>query len=169
MKIDTVMTHVSHEEDLPFLRTKLYDVNMRLFRINSNYRDVIDRCCEAMNQAFRDGFEDYKPLHGISGANLAIPFNIIGIVRNRGRMNAYLEIMINPKITKTYGDIVESESNCGSIRLKEPISIKRHEMIDLEWFDASGTLIKKEGIGRQRGSLTIQHEVDHNLGILITD
>lgn len=169
MKIDNLLTHISHGEDLPFLRTKLFDVNMRLFSVSDSYRIVIFHCCQLIKQAALTNFEDYKKPHGMSGANVGIPFNIIGIVRNRGMRNEYCEIMINPKITKRYGNLINCESNCGSIRLKEPIKIKRHRLIDLEWFDDEGVKREMTNIDVDDQSLTIQHEVEHNLGILITD
>ena len=169
MKIDDVMTHISHEEDLPFLRTKLFDVNMRLFRSNPSYKALIIHACQVVGEHALAIHEGYKKPHGTSGANLAIPFNIIGIVRQRGQKNEYCQVMINPKITRQYGSKIRSQSNCGSIRLKEPITIERYDTIDLEWFDETGIPHKQFMIGRDQGSLTIQHEVDHNLGILITD
>lgn len=169
MNIDNVMTHISHAEDLPFLRTKLFDVNMRLFKSNPSYKALIIHACQVIRKTALTTFEGYKKPHGTSGANLAIPFNIIGVVRNRGSDREYCQIMINPKITKRYGNKVRCESNCGSIRLKEPITIERYDTINLEWFGENGVPCKQFMIGRDQGSLTIQHEVDHNLGVLITD
>lgn len=169
MKIDFTLTHISHPEDLPFLRKPLFDVNMRLYRCNGDYNTLVGMCCAMISTTARTKFEDYKKPHGTSGANLAIPFNIIAVVRNRGEDDEYVETMINPKITKRYGDVVKRQSNCGSIRLKEQITIERPSLIDYEYYDQQGELHKFEGVGPENGSLTIQHEVDHNLGILITD
>jgi peptide deformylase len=169
MKVNDYITYVGNEEDRPFLKQPLFDVNMRLFASNPSYRRLVKQCCGLIRVLALTKFEDYKKNHGISGANVAIPFNIIGIVRNRGLMNEHCQVMINPKITAYYGPQVESQSNCGSLRLPDPITISRPEFIDLEWFDENGHRCTKSGIGRGDQSLTIQHEVDHNLGILITD
>lgn len=169
MKIDFTMTHISHAEDLPFLRKPLFDVNMRLYRCSGNYLELIQHCCAVIDAAAQTKFEDYKKPHGTSGANLGIPFNIIAIVRNRGQEDEYVETMINPKITRKYGEVVSRQSNCGSIRLKEQITIERPSLIDFEYYDQQGEWKRLEGVGPEEGSLTIQHEVDHNLGILITD
>lgn len=169
MKINDLLTHVSQNEDLPFLRTKLFDVNMRLFSASGFYREVIFHCCQLIKRAALTNFEDYKKPHGMSGANVGIPFNIIGIIRHRGTRDEICEIMINPKITKRHGEVMNCESNCGSIRLKEPITVKRHTLIDLEWFDEGGVKHTEINIDVNNQSLTIQHEVEHNLGILITD
>jgi peptide deformylase len=169
MKVNDVLTHVDNAEDLPFLKIKLFDVNMRLFASSCSYRHMIKVCCDLIKEAALIPFEDYKKPHGMSGANVGIPFNIIGIVRDRGEKNECCQIMINPKILKRYGDLVEVQSNCGSIRLKEPIKVKRHQFIDLEWFSIFGNKRSIIGINPDNQSLTIQHEVEHNLGILITD
>jgi peptide deformylase len=169
MKINNLLTHISDKNDLVYLKQPLFDVNIRLFRISSAYRHLIETCCNHIRLAALEKYEDYKAPHGMSGANVAIPFNIIGIVRERGTNKQYCEIMINPKILKTFGPIIETKSNCGSIRLKEPISIKRNSVIDLSWVDETGYPRTKSNIGVAEQSLTIQHEVDHNIGILITD
>jgi|ERR1035437_250896 peptide deformylase len=169
MKVNDILTHVDNAEDLPFLKSKLFDVNMRLFSTSFSYRRMIKTCCELIKEAALIPFEDYKKPHGMSGANVGIPFNIIGIVRNRGKNSEYCQIMINPKILRKYGDLAECESNCGSIRLKKPIKVKRSDLIDLMWFRESGQKEIESAIGPSEQSFTIQHEVDHNLGILITD
>src|ERR1035437_1042900 len=154
MRVNDVLTHVDNAEDLPFLNSKLFDVNIRLLKSSSPYRMMIT-CCELIEKLALTQFEDYKKPHGMSGANVGIPFNIIGIVRNRGQEKEWCHIMINPRILKKYGDLVEVQSNCGSIRLKEPITVKRHKFIDLEWYGMFGNKLRSIGINPDNQSLTI--------------
>lgn len=104
----------------------------------------------------------------MSGANVAIPFNIIAVVRNRGRQDEYVEAMINPRVVSYSEDKVKTVSNCGSIRLPEPIEITRFKSVMVEWYTESGEK-RTETFIRDNGGFTIQHEIDHNLGILIWD
>lgn len=169
MNISDYLTHIDNKEDKPFLKTPLFDVNIRLFISNQKYNQIIMDCCELISFCAVTKMDGYKLPHGMSGANVGIPFNIIGIVKNRGQSNAYCEIMINPKILKYQGKKVESLSNCGSIRLEKPIKIKRWPSILIEWFDTKGIKKVYDFVGGSANVFTIQHEVDHNLGILITD
>src|SRR5688572_4592509 len=132
------ITHISNEEDLPFLRTKLFDVNMRLFHSSEEYREIIKYCCSHIQWLALDEMEGYKKPHGMSGANAGIPFNIIAVVRNRDKENEYCQIMINPKIIGHSTKQVETESNCGSIRLENPIKILRWYEVRVQWYDTEG-------------------------------
>lgn len=175
MNIDDYLTHISRPDDLPFLRTKLLDVNVRLFKSNDKYREIILKCCELIQFCCLNKFDGYKLPHGMSGANVGIPFNIIGISKKRGTENAYCTVLINPQIVRTGNKLVETDSNCGSIRLEKSIKIVRKENIMVDFYKIIGLESPYELIqstawfGRDDGSLTIQHEIDHNNGILITD
>ena len=168
MHISDYVTHIDNKEDVQFLRTKLLDVNMRLFNTNAQYREIIENICSLLQWLALGKFEGYDIPYGISGANAGIPFNIIGIVKNRATYNAMCMIMINPKIEAYFGEIVNTESNCGSLRLPNKIIVKRSSDILVNYYDINGKKNKKK-FGRDEGSFTIQHEVDHNNGILITD
>jgi peptide deformylase len=168
MNISDYLTHVDNKEDTVFLKSVLFDVNIRLFNSNPIYRAVVAASCNLIRFAALNKMDGYKLPHGMSGANVGVPFNIIGIVKNRGTKNAYCQIMINPKIKQYLGELIETDTNCGSIRLEKPIKIKRYESVHIEYFDESRKR-KGEVINRYNGSFTVQHEVDHNLGILITD
>lgn len=162
------ITHIDNAEDVPYLRTPLFNVNMRLFKTSAFYRFVVLEACRLIVNLCATKMEGYKLPHGMSGANAGIPWNIIGIARNRGEKDAWTEIMINPKILAYGSKVVESQSNCGSLTLKEPITIKRHAKIDVEWHDTDGAA-HKDTFDSTTGAFTIQHEVDHNLGVMITD
>lgn len=162
------VTDIGNAEDRKYLRVPLFDVNMRLFHANAKYKGLVLSACEYISFLCLTKAEGYKLAHGFSGANAGIPWNIIAIARNRGEKDAWAEIMINPKIIDQSKEIIQSESNCGSIRLPKPIIVNRYEWIEVTWYDLNGKF-KTERFDREHGGLTIQHEVDHNLGILITD
>lgn len=162
------VTDITHAEDVPYLRTPLFNVNMRLYRTSPQYRNVVQAAVYHITCCCLTKAKGYKLPHGFSGANAGIPWNIIGIARNRGQLHAYAQIMINPRIIARSTEMIESQSNCGSIRLPEPITVRRHAWVTVEWYDGTAAFCR-ETFNRDQGGLTIQHEVDHNLGILITD
>jgi peptide deformylase len=170
MNVNDFITFIGNEEDLPYLKTSLLDVNMRLFnnKKNPTYRRIVQSCCTYLANVALKSLDGYKKPHGMSGANIGIPFNIIGIVRERGTSHEYCEIMINPHIKVRSKEKSVGMSNCGSIRLPEPIPVKRHDTIGISWYNIDG--VRNSGAFRkQDGGFTIQHEIDHNQGILITD
>lgn len=162
MKHLDVTTHIQFPFDQDILTRKLFDVNMRLFESSESYKAIILQICEHLKWCCNTEKEGYKKPHGFSGANGGIPFNIIVVQRNGEPV-----IMINPKITKAYGKDIQSLSNCGSITYEKPIEIWRKEFIDLTYFNEKGEFVEENKVSRREGSLTAQHEVDHNLGILI--
>jgi len=162
------ITHIDNPEDSRYLREPLYHVNMRLFRTSEGYRKVVDAACAHIRWLCLANLGGYKLAHGMSGANAGIPWNIIGVARERGTPRAWCEIMMNPRIVQASAEMIESQSNCGSINLPEPITVRRHAWVDLEWFDEAGEFHAKR-FSREDGGLTIQHEVDHNLGVTILD
>lgn len=76
--------------------------------------------------------------------------------------------MINPEIIERSVDMVETKSNCGSIKYKKKIPVRRHAAIRVEYYNSFGTRMVEEFTAKN-GGFTIQHEIDHNLGILISD
>lgn len=162
------ITHVSNLADLRYLKELLINVNMRLFKTSLGYQTVVKAACDHISWLCLAGLGGYKLAHGMSGANAGIPWNIIGIARQRGTPDAWCEIMINPIIIGRSPAMIESQSNCGSINLPEPITVRRHARVTVEWYDIKGDYQQKT-FDRTDGGLTIQHEIDHNLGILITD
>jgi len=75
--------------------------------------------------------------------------------------------MINPKIVEKSTRTKVLKSNCGSIRLEKSIKVIRPEWIRIEFHNMN--LIKETHKIDGYLGFTIQHEVEHNLGILITD
>lgn len=168
MKFNNYITHIDNEEDLPFLKTKLFDVNIRLLKSSRPYRKLIQRACDYIEFLCSTEMDGYKKPHGMSGANAGIPFNIIAYQQHRNTDKERTVVMINPKITHYSDEKITAATNCGSIRLKESIFVERSKYITMYWHDIVGNQ-HYGSFERLTNSLTIQHEVDHNLGILITD
>ena len=162
------ITHINNEEDKVYLKSKHFPVNMRLFSTSPEYKAIILQQCAYIRSLCLDVKEGYKKPHGMSSANAGLAFNIIGITRNRNTKNEYCEIMINPEVTLRSIEKQGSMSNCGSLTLKDPIELYRHETIEVTWYDENGKS-HQSMFNRQENGFTIQHEIDHNLGILITD
>lgn len=162
------ITHIKNPEDKVYLRSKLLPVNMRLFNTSKLYREIIQHHCQYIRMLCLTQMEGYKKPHGMSSANAGLAFNIIGIAQNRNTHNEKCLIMINPTIIKTSKETVESLSNCGSLTLEKPILVKRFKMVYVKYYNEDGieliTNFSDDNYGK-----TVQHEVDHNLGILITD
>lgn len=155
---------VQDEEDAnDVLNRPLFDVNMRLYRTNEHYAELVDEAIDYMEFVLDQEFDDYGVLQGISGANLGIPWNIIAYM-----LDGSVEVMINPKITYKSVEMTTGKSNCGSLRLSESVEVERRVFIYCEWYGPKACTSKQKkkfegAIGR-----TIQHEVEHNQGILIT-
>lgn len=154
-------THIQFKDDRDILTRELFDVNMRLFHSSEPYRILVLRACGYIQHCADTEKEGYKKPHGWSGANAGIPWNIIAI-----KSGEYPSVMINPKIVGGRGEYKKVKSNCGSLTLDKPREIHRQEFVTVEWFDETGCPRRAE-FGPTPG-YTIQHEIQHNLGILIT-
>lgn len=154
-------THIKNPEDVPYLTSPLFDVNIRLFHTNSGYKKLVLDACTHIRVSCGLKKEGYKQPHGWSGANAGIPWNIIAYMED-----GHTYSMINPRIDWTHINKKQVKSNCGSLTLKEPITIERFESVRVKYYDIFGQLVSKL-FGPTPG-FTIQHEIEHNLGILIT-
>lgn len=166
MRIADMLVQNGEEHD-DSLHMKAAAVNMRLFESNATYRSIIMRTIHLMKQGARIEFEDYPKAQGVSGANVGVPFNIVIIVTKEGN-----EVFINPEVMAKSTDLVEVKSNCGSLNLPEPIAVVRQKFIEVKWFDVDGKKHREVfeiGDKNKISSATLQHEIDHNLGILITE
>jgi len=162
------LTNISNGEDVVYLKSKLLPVNIRLMKSSSEYKDLILQQCNYIKFLALTTMDGYKKPHGMSAANAGLAFNIIGIVKNRSRKDEFCKILINPEIKEYLGDYIPVKTNCGSVILDNPIEIYRYETVDVCYCDENGN-VWRHLFSRKDGSLTIQHEVDHNNGILITD
>lgn len=154
------------EFDSSTLRRKLFPVNVRLLKSSPEYKMIIASVIQYMRRLLNVEFSDYPRIKGISGANVGIPFNVIGVREIKGERGPVF--MINPKITKKSRRKNTVSSNCGSVLLDEPVELERHESIEMSYYTIDGDKIEGESYWGCEG-YTIQHEVEHNLGILVTD
>lgn len=158
------------EEEDDCLHRPGFDINTRLFKKNREFNRLIHRIIDYMKMTLCIDFKDYNKLKGISGANIGIPFNIVAVLHN-----GIIEVFINPSITKVSRSKTTILSNCGSINLPKPIRVDRRAWIQVKWMDAEGrqhkehfTVYNNDKIGPNIAG-TLQHEIDHNQGVLITD
>lgn len=151
------------EDGDSILHSELFNVNMRLFNTNKKHNKLILNIIDYMKKIAKKRFENYTSAKGISGANIGIPFNIIGVKNKKNKWDFF----INPTYLKRSPIKKTVKSNCGSLCLEKPIEIERHVWIKVEYYNLKG---QKE-FDYFSGSYgnTIQHEIDHNKGILITD
>jgi hypothetical protein len=157
IKHTDVCTLIKNEDDKDILTRRLFDVNMRLFDTSPGYRQVVLAACKYIKLLATTEREGYKKPHGFSGANAGIPFNIIALADG--------SVMINPRIMSNHdASIRTSLSNCGSLMLDEPIEVWRWSKITFGYYDWNGKWHEQTGY-----EPTVQHEIDHNKGILITD
>ena len=183
MNIRDYSTNVSIPEEKNFLGCTLFDVNIRLFESSTGYTDIILHIIEYMVELINKKYDDYDAVKGISGANIGVPFNIVVVkvtddnykkisVEEKGSIVTFgpkgdFIVMINPVVTKSSNRIFIARSNCGSIILDKQIDVERKSWVVVEFYNTDG--IKKSiKFGRPLTG-TIQHEIDHNQGILITD
>lgn len=151
-----------------------FNIDEHLFNKNSVYNDIINKIIDYMGLVLHADFKDYGKLKGISGANIGIPFNIVAVI-HKGITHTF----INPSVTKVSQAKVSVLSNCGSINLPKPIKVERYMWVWVNWMDTEGAHHKEKFTVKRTGkmgdilvspiSLTLQHEIDHNNGILITD
>ena len=167
MTVNSIKDHLVQigEKQNDMLTRKLHDVNMRLYNNNKNYNKTIKTIVKLMHDVLYMDFTDYSLLRGISGANVGIPFNIV-IVKVNSRPKQ--RIMLNPVIIKRSKKNIKAESNCGSLLLPENITVSRNETVKVEYYNLSGNKII-ENFSREDSGFTIQHEIEHNLGITILD
>lgn len=153
------------EYDSSPLRRESFPVNMRLYRINPSYRKCILEVVRYMDEHLQSHFEDYSDPRGIAAANLGFPLRIIGYKKKPCEN----QFCLNPKITFKSPNTITVTTNCGSLRLKDPVSIERHSLIDFEYFDLEGNLVRKVSVNRMEGGFTIQHEIEQTNGRTLID
>ena len=155
---------VCSEDEKSYLHRPCFNVNIRLYKSSRRYRQIVQKSIRYMKSLFNKKYEDYPEIKGVSGANLAIPFNII-VVKDGKKLIP----MINPVTTHTsqFNEMSIVRSNCGSLQLNEPITVKRFDKIRVRYINILGNYIYE--FFDKPLSFTIQHEIDHNNGITIED
>lgn len=154
------------EWDTSILTRESFPVNIRLYKINKNYRNIILEIVRYMDEHLRSSFEDYQAPRGVAAPSLGFPFRIIGYKKTAANENQFC---LNPKILTPSQAVSLVQTNCGSIRLPHTVSAERHNTIDLEYYDLEGNPMLTKCIYRASGGFTIQHEVNQCDGITILD
>lgn len=102
------------------------------------------------------------------GLGLALSVIAIKSTRHRPEVEEFEEVIINPKVTRTFGYRTQMWEGCISAG-KSGLFAKtpRYKKVEVEYFDQSGKKRKKifEGLQAQ----VMQHEIDHLNGILFVD
>lgn len=94
-------------------------------------------------------------------------FRII-IIRNDidDRDNKEFQLLINPEITKTEGDLIEDHEGCLSVKDVYGI-VPRYEKVKVKAIDINGKPFRITATGFL--ARVLQHEIDHNNGKLFVD
>ena len=151
------------------LTRKGFPVNIGMLRKNSRYRELIKDIIKYMREVATIEYSDYGELKGLSGANVGIPFNIVVLVDKTYRTT----VLLNPVIVEQSDETRVVKSNCGSLNLKKSIKVKRYTDIAVQYYELNpdklpeGTVIKVAKTFKGATASTLQHEIDHNNGILI--
>ena len=149
-----------------YLTRPLFPVNMRLFKSLDAYRNIVQAAFLHMTNLMELGkFEDYPKLAGISGANIGVPWNIILIPAKDNKLLS----MINPSISRMSRRTTTVKSNCGSLVLPKKVEVTRRVWVEVSYYDIEGTHHDTKFTMDEGYAGTVQHEIDHNRGVLITD
>lgn len=142
-----------------------FNIDIKLFAENAVFNSIIHKIIDYMKMILLSKFKDYGKLKGISGANIGIPFNIVATL-----YDGVIEVFINPVILKVSRSKTNVLSNCGSINLPKAIKVERHSWVLVKWMDVGGEHHEENfSVTNSKKACTLQHEIDHNQGILITD
>lgn len=160
-----VQLYLLEEYDKSILVKESFLVNLRLYKISKDYKNIILTIVAYMDEHLNSKFEDWKDPIGVAACNLGFPFKIIGY--KSGLNTPKCQYCLNPKITLYAGVEQTAQGNCGSLQLKEPLSVKRNCLIDFEFYDLEGNLVVKKSISRSEGAFTIQNEIDQINGITV--
>jgi peptide deformylase len=78
-------------------------------------------------------------------------------------------VMLNPTFTKRLGGLVSGTEGCLSYPGREPVLVKRHKRIAVQYQSISGLLVTENYTLTKNNptSNVIQHEIDHLNGVLI--
>ncbi len=163
---DVLVQNYGSEFDRDCLSRASFLVNMRLFDVRPQYKELILNIIDYMSWTLDLTYNDYGngTETGVAAPTLGLPFNIIIV-----KVKFIKKVMINPQIIERSESKIAGKSNCGCCRLKSKIDVSRYEWISVRFFDEKGKLNVEERIDRMNGGLTIQHEIDHTIGFLITD
>lgn len=173
MKIADELVQIGSRFD-EILGRPCFPVNMELLKTSGYYFHLIETVVSNMIDQLQIEFDDYPELQGLSGANIGVPFNIV-LIKTKDPERPI--VMLNPEIIDHSLTTKMVSSNCGSLNLPEAIKVERYDWVkvkyypfdrdDIEMADSHDEYFQPTTKKFKTG--TVQHEIDHNKGILITD
>ena len=125
--------------------------------IDSVIQEIIDDMADTMYDA---------PGVGLAAIQVGCDQSILVYDGRPGEVDRSLEVLINPKIVDSEGEILSQEEGCLSVP-DFRADLKRASAIVVEGLDREGKLIQIEAEGYL--AIVLQHEIDHLNGKLFID
>ncbi len=163
--VDHLLQFTGSEPARSILRTPAAPVSMRLLLSSPGYKKVIESALQHMNGVLDESWSDVNKQRAVSAPILGIPLRIVIVIRNDNTRIT----MLNPVIIERSETLVHVSANCGCIRLKTDVSMKRYEWVIVRYLDQSGAIFTTDKLYRGTTGLQAQHEIEHLDGILLTD
>lgn len=160
-KKSDICTNYFLEEDRDILTRPLFAVNMRLFNSSPGYRKLVLGACKYLLECCthqQDGVPSYD---GFSGANGGVPWDIIVLDCKGEKL-----VAINATLQLGESSFLSYES-CGSLPNAGVFTVSRADKVIVNYYDTDGSVRSRGLVARP--AAVIQHEVDHNDGILLLD
>ena len=125
--------------------------------IDSVIQELIDDMADTMYEA---------PGVGLAAIQVGCDQSILIYDRLPGEVNRSFEVLINPKIVDSEGEIISQDEGCLSVP-DFKADLKRAGSILVEGLDREGKPIQIEAEGNL--AIVLQHEIDHLNGKLFID
>lgn len=151
-----IQSGVDQQSDL-ICNTPSAWVNMRLYKANDFYREIIIEIIRLMDTVLVSRFSDSLiPMRGISAPTVGFPFRIIAF---RKPLTSETQFCINPVITHASQDTITVNGKSPIFPLTTYTQAERHHTIDLTYCDLAGESHYVVGLGKEDGGFVIQHEM----------
>jgi len=125
--------------------------------IDGKIQIIIDNMAETMYDA---------PGAGLAAIQVGCDKSIIVFDNLPGETEKSLQVLLNPKILESDGEIISEDEGCLSVPDFRS-NVKRSSLVLVEGIDREGNPIKIEVEGYL--AIVLQHEIDHLNGILFID
>jgi len=108
---------------------------------------------------------DFEVCVGLAAIQIGLPIKVV-IVRTEETEKREFDVLINPKIVKTYGELTVDFEGCLSVKDIYGL-VPRYTKIKIQALNEDGKIIRVIAEGFK--ARLIQHEIDHTKGILFVD
>ena len=125
--------------------------------IDGKIQKIIDNMAETMYDA---------PGAGLAAIQVGFDKSIIIYDTLPGETEKSLQVLLNPKIIESNGEIISENEGCLSVPDFKS-DVKRPSLVLVEGIDREGNPLKFEAEGYL--AIVLQHEIDHLNGILFID